>query len=71
VKRKFVSQGDYRGTMLPFLIIDAMRREALKLGIRRVEMSWILEDNRPMRRMIEALGATGYKTYRVYEKRLG
>jgi hypothetical protein len=25
----------------------------------------------PMRRMIEALGGTAYKTYRIYEKRLG
>jgi hypothetical protein len=24
-----------------------------------------------MRRMIEALGGTAYKTYRIYEKRLG
>jgi hypothetical protein len=70
VKRKFLADGDTRGAMLPFLIIDAMRREALKLGIRRVEMSWILEDNRPMRRIIEAVGGERYKTYRIYEKSL-
>ena len=70
VKRKFVGEGDYRGALLPFLIIDAMRREALKLGIKRVEMSWILEDNRPMRRIIETVGGERYKTYRVYDKAL-
>lgn len=70
IKRKFLSQGDARGAVLPFLIIDAMRREALKLGIERVEMSWILEDNRPMRRIIETVGGERYKTYRVYEKAL-
>ena len=70
IKRKFLSQGDTRGAVLPFLIIDAMRREALKLGIERVEMSWILEDNRPMRRIIETVGGERYKTYRVYEKAL-
>jgi hypothetical protein len=56
--------------MLPFLIIDALRRESRKLGIRRVEMSWILEDNAPMRRIIEAVGGERYKTYRIYEKAL-
>lgn len=30
----------------------------------------ILEDNLPMRRMIESLGASAYKTYRVYEQAL-
>ena len=34
----------------------------------QAELSWILEDNMPMRRMIEGLGAVPYKTYRIYEK---
>jgi hypothetical protein len=59
-----------RGAMLPFLIIDNLRREALKLGITKVEMSWILEDNMPMRRIIEAVGGARYKTYRIYGKTL-
>ena len=70
VKRKFLAEGDNRGAMLPFMIIDAMRREARKLGIERVEMSWILEDNRPMRRIIETVGGERYKTYRLYQKAL-
>jgi hypothetical protein len=61
---------DVRGAMLPFLIIDNLRREALKLGIAKVEMSWILEDNMPMRRIIEAVGGERYKTYRLYGKAL-
>ncbi len=36
----------------------------------RVECSWILEDNWPMRRGLERLGARIYKTYRIYEKTL-
>ena len=68
VKRKFAHE--FRGQMLPFLIIDAMAKEARKAGIERVEMSWILEDNRPMRAIIEAVDSERYKTYRVYEKRL-
>ena len=66
VKRKFAK--DFRARVLPFLLIDAMRREALKAGIERVEMSWILEDNKPMRAIIEAVNSTRYKTYRIYEK---
>lgn len=34
------------------------------------EASWILEDNWDMRRPLENMGATAYKTYRVYEKEL-
>ena len=69
VKRKFAS--GLGGALLPFLIIDAMRVEGLKLGFRNVELSWILEDNLPMNRINQSLGATAYKTYRVYGKDLG
>lgn len=68
VKRKFAR--DFRGQLLPFLLIDKMRAEALKAGIEEVEMSWILEDNKPMRAIIEAVGSERYKTYRIYEKQL-
>ena len=68
VKRKFAR--DFRGRLLPFLIINAMGLEARKTGIKKVEMSWILEDNAPMRAIIEAVNSVRYKTYRIYEKRL-
>jgi hypothetical protein len=58
------------GRVLPLFLVEAMRREAQALGIRRIEMSWVLEDNRPMRHMAESFGARVYKTYRVYEKEL-
>jgi hypothetical protein len=61
---------DVIGSLLPFLMIDAVRKEAVKMGFTHIELSWILEDNLPMRRMIESLGATAYKTYRLYEKGL-
>ena len=41
--------------------------EARRKGYRWGEMSWILEDNLPMRQAIEALHGTIYKTYRVYD----
>lgn len=54
------------GRVLPLFIVDALRREARALGIRTIEMSWVLEDNLPMRRLAEAVGGEAYKTYRVY-----
>ena len=38
-----------------------------KLGARRVEMSWVLEDNHAMNAAIQSTGAQCYKTYRIYE----
>jgi len=37
---------------------------------KRVEFSWILEDNIPVQRLVEMIGALLYKRYRVYEKKL-
>jgi hypothetical protein len=53
---------------LPFHLMAALRREALAMGFRAMEFSWVLEENAPMRRLAEAVGGRPYKTYRVYEK---
>jgi len=63
-------QGGFLGGLIAFLIIDRLREAARSRGIERVELSWILEDNRAMRHVIESLGAVPYKTYRLYEKAL-
>lgn len=68
IKRKYLN--GLGGALLPFVIIDALRREGLKLGYREVELSWILEDNLPMNRININLGAKAYKTYRLYGKTL-
>jgi hypothetical protein len=68
VKRKFTREA--RGAFAPFLILDAFRREAPKIGITEAEYSWILEDNVPMRHILESFGARIYKTYRLYGKAL-
>ncbi len=68
VRRSAVN--DMIGGLLPFLMVDMVRREGLKRGFTHIELSWILEDNLPMRRMNESLGAAAYKTYRIYEKPL-
>ena len=59
------------GSLMPFLLIDAVRREGRKLGLRSIELSWILEDNEPMCRINEVVGGRRYKTYRIYAKELG
>lgn len=68
VKKKF--QTSRRGQLLPFHLINAAANEAKALGYERYELSWILEDNGPMRRILEAIGARIYKTYRVYGRAL-
>jgi len=45
-------------------------RAALRKGYEFCEMSWILESNDMMNRIIERLGGNIYKTYRIYEKPL-
>lgn len=67
--RRSASQGVI-GSLLPFLLIDAVRKDAQSMGLRQIELSWILEDNLPMRRMNESLGGVAYKTYRLYDKAL-
>lgn len=68
VRRSY--SGGLVGGLVPILIMEGLRAAMHKNGVHDVEMSWILEDNRPMRHLIESLGGRPYKTYRVYEKRL-
>jgi hypothetical protein len=68
IRRKFARER--RGMLAPFLILDALRREGPKAGITEAEYSWILEDNMPMRHILEDFGARIYKTYRIYGRDL-
>jgi GNAT superfamily N-acetyltransferase len=68
VRRNY--HGTAIGSALALAVIDAVRSYHLGRGTKRAELSWILEDNAPMRRMVEALGGVPYKTYRIYEKSL-
>jgi RimJ/RimL family protein N-acetyltransferase len=56
------------GTAILYALLDALRGGMRRRGIERVELSWILEDNLPMRRLLESLGARLSKTYRIYDK---
>lgn len=50
-----------------FAYLDA---SMMKRGILNVELSWILENNDSMRRLLRVLGAEPYKKYRIYDKNL-
>lgn len=58
------------GPTLAFLVVDAVRKALSRRGIKTVEMGWILEDNDGMRHIIEAVGSTFSKRYRLYQKPL-
>jgi hypothetical protein len=58
------------GAALAFMVIHAVQEPGLKRGIKKVELSWILEDNKGMNDIIESIGGTVYKTYRIYGKNL-
>lgn len=62
--------GSPLGAALAFSVVETIRRTQKDLGVESVELSWILEDNLPMRRMIEQLGGVAYKTYRLYTREL-
>ncbi len=58
------------GSALACMVIDAPRKIGLAHGIREVELSWILEDNKSMRGILDNLGSKEYKRYRIYGKTL-
>ncbi len=68
VRRQF--HGTTIGAALALLLMDEVRRHGRPKGIREVEMSWILEENKRVRRIIEVIGGRVYKRYRIYEKGL-
>jgi hypothetical protein len=66
LRRKY--HGTPLGAVLGMAAIARVRNYHVGRGTKRGEASWILEDNMPMRRMIESFGGKPYKTYRIYEK---
>jgi hypothetical protein len=68
VLRKY--QDSSLGGALALSVIEAIRTYHQSHSIHRGELSWILEDNMPMRNIIESCGAVPYKSYRIFEKQL-
>lgn len=57
-----------RGVGVDALFYVEAARSAFAKGYEYCEMSWILESNDMMNRIIERLGGRVYKTYRIYQK---
>ncbi len=62
-------QRRYGGLSHALYVEIAKRAEAI--GYKWGELSWTLEDNRPINLGIKSMGARVYKKYRVYEKAIG
>lgn len=58
------------GSLVPFHLIAAVWPEVVARKMHAVELSWVLETNKPMRALAEMLCGAPYKTYRLYEKAL-
>jgi hypothetical protein len=55
--------------MYPMLLVE-LHRQMAGGPYRRVEFSWVLEDNHNINQPAEHAGARRYKTYRIYQKAL-
>jgi hypothetical protein len=58
------------GAALAYRLIGDIQAAGGHCGIKKLELSWILEDNLTMRNIIENIGGTVDKTYRIYDKTL-
>jgi GNAT superfamily N-acetyltransferase len=61
---------EYRGLGLLPLMVHELGQRASNRKVRRVEFSWVLEDNLDINQPAEQGGARRYKTYRIYQKAL-
>ena len=57
----------YRTKGVDALLYRDAFKACLKHGYRRIEFSWILEDNEPMKRIVELMNGTLYRKFRIYE----
>jgi hypothetical protein len=60
----------YRAYGLYPLLLFELHRQARGGPYKRIEFSWVLEDNRDINQPAEQAGAKRYKTYRIYQKAL-
>ena len=63
-------QGQALSGAVTLALIAKLMAVAQGHGVREVECSWVLEDNRAMIKFCDLAGLRRYKTYRIYEKTL-
>ncbi len=61
---------EYRNKGVDAVLFREGFKGVKKGGYKRVEFSWVLEDNIPVQRLVEMIDGRLYKQYRIYEKRL-
>ena len=60
---------EYRSTgIYPLLIVEMQKLVQAKTDFKRVEFSWVLEDNAAINNTVARMGAVRYQTYRIYQK---
>jgi hypothetical protein len=59
------------GAILALLMIQANQKSDFARTGEKAELSWILDSNEPIKRMLEAFGCKITKRYRIYEKTIG
>ena len=64
-------QDSFMSGSLTYALIDIVAHEGRKRGVKDAELSWVLEDNTRMGRIIETVAGAPYKHYRLYGKTLG
>lgn len=60
----------YQGLGIDLQLYVESWKQAATFGVVRGEAGWVLEDNLPMLRALEAVGAVAYKRYRLYQQAL-
>ncbi len=65
VRKRF--QNSLTGAALALAVIEEVNEHHHAKGFAGAELSWILETNTGVRKIIESIGAIPYKTYRIYE----
>ncbi len=68
VRQKY--QNTRFGPALAYMVIKGAMDAGAAKGLRGIEMSWILEENRGVRNIIESVSGEVSKRYRLYEKDL-
>ena len=63
-------QGTLHGACMVFMMIETIRIEVSKRGGKMGELSWILEENVAMNKILIDIGCILYKTYRLFDKKL-
>jgi len=60
----------FLSSALSALLVARLRENCRAIGVREAELSWILEDNHAMCRLIETVGGVYDKRYRIFQKAL-